>query len=97
MDLINLGLGLSKNDRLYRIGFGLFTATFSMVFAAVTEHKSKTTVVKSSEILSIFWVSYCSYSFGFNLSSVLVSMVNKITFSSSSSKQKKRWLSNNII
>nr|GLL39490.1 protein NRT1/ PTR FAMILY 4.3-like [Ipomoea trifida] len=89
MDLINLGLGLSKNDPLYRIGLGLFTTTFSIVSTAVTEHKSRTTVVKSNDILSIFWVSYRSYSFGFNLSSVLVSMLNKITFSSSGSKQKR--------
>ncbi|XP_019169508.1 PREDICTED: protein NRT1/ PTR FAMILY 4.3-like [Ipomoea nil] len=116
---------------LLRIGLGLFTATFSMVSAAVTENKRRTAAVKSGEILSIFWIApqflifgfsemltavglieffykqstkgmqtfgtamtYCSYSFGFYLSSVLVSMVNKITSSLSGSK-RKGWLSDN--
>nr|GMD04929.1 protein NRT1/ PTR FAMILY 4.3-like [Ipomoea batatas] len=124
----NLTAHPSGISPLLRIGLGLFTATFSMVSAALTEHKRKTAAEKSGEILSIFWIApqflifgfsemltavglieffykestkgmqtfatsmtYCSYSFGFYLSSVLVSMVNKIT----SSDERKGWLSDN--
>jgi uncharacterized membrane protein len=38
-------------------------------------------------------MTYCSYSFGFFLSSVLVSLINKITSTSS----KSGWLSNNSL
>ncbi|PRQ19659.1 putative proton-dependent oligopeptide transporter family, major facilitator superfamily [Rosa chinensis] len=40
-------------------------------------------------------VTYCSYSFGFYLSSLLVSLVNQITSSSSSSGTHGGWLSDN--
>ncbi|KAM7478701.1 hypothetical protein LguiA_026914 [Lonicera macranthoides] len=113
---------------LHRIGLGLFTVTFSMVFAALMERKRRDIEVSSGEKISIFWITpqflifgvsemftavglieffykqdlkgmqsfltaitYCSYSFGFYLSSVLVSLVNKISSSSSS----KGWLSYN--
>lgn len=112
---------------LQRIGIGLFTATFSMVSAALVEHKRRN--LSSNQTLSIFWIApqflifglsemftavglveffykqslegmqafltamtYCSYSFGFYLSSLLVSLVNKITSSSGSSGG---WLSDN--
>ncbi|WOG82538.1 hypothetical protein DCAR_0101703 [Daucus carota subsp. sativus] len=113
---------------LKRIGLGLFVATFSMVAAAVMEHKRRVAAVKYNEIISIFWITpqylifglsemftaiglieffykqkikgmqsfltamtYCSYSFGFYLSSVLVSLVNKITSTSSN----HGWLAEN--
>ncbi|XVF75089.1 hypothetical protein PTKIN_Ptkin13bG0160200 [Pterospermum kingtungense] len=113
---------------LFRIGSGLFLATFSMVTAALMEKKRRDSAIDSGNIISIFWITpqflifgtsemltavglieffykqslkgmqaflmaitYCSYSFGFYLSSVLVSLVNKITSSSS----KGGWLSNN--
>ncbi|KAK9167815.1 hypothetical protein Scep_003006 [Stephania cephalantha] len=111
---------------LQRIGVGLFLSTFSMVAAALVEHKRRISAVDSNKIISIFWIvpqflifgvsemftavgfieffykqslgkmqsfltafSYCSYSFGFFLSSILVSLVNKITSSSGG------WLSDN--
>lgn len=98
---------------LRRIGAGLFTATFSMVAAALVEQKRRSSAVGS---LSIFWITpqflifgvsemftavglieffykqplrgmhasltaitYCSYSFGFFVSSVLVSVVDGAT------------------
>lgn len=105
---------------VYRIGFGLFLSTFSMVAAALMEHKRREAAVKYNDIISIFWITpqflifglsemftavglielfykqssrkkgmgmqafltsltYCSYSFGFYFSSILVSLVNKIT------------------
>ncbi|KAL9257041.1 NRT1/ PTR FAMILY 4.3-like protein [Drosera capensis] len=116
---------------LQRIGCGLFTATFSMVAAAIMERKRRDSAVHLNEKLSIFWITpqflifgvsemltavglieffykqplkgmqafstaitYCSYSFGFYLSSVLVSVVNKITSSTGSSKTGG-WLSEN--
>lgn len=116
---------------LFRIGSGLFLATFSMIAAAFMEKKRRESAINSGEIISIFWITpqflifgtsemltavglieffykqslkgmqafsmaitYCSYSFGFYLSSILVSLVNKITSSSSSSSQGG-WLSNN--
>ncbi|XP_047975982.1 protein NRT1/ PTR FAMILY 4.4 isoform X1 [Salvia hispanica] len=109
---------------LQRVGTGLFVATFSMVAAAIIEHKRRV----SSQTLSIFWIApqflifglsemftavglieffymqsiqgmqsfltamtYCSYSFGFYLSSLLVSLVNRVT----STGSKGGWLSNN--
>ncbi|KAI3836551.1 hypothetical protein MKX03_033039 [Papaver bracteatum] len=112
---------------LQRIGIGLFTATFSMIAAALVEKKRRTSAQNSHETLSIFWIApqflifgisemftavglieffykqslagmqsfltamtYCSYSFGFYLSSLLVSLVNKITSNGSSG-----WLSEN--
>ncbi|WOL12694.1 protein NRT1/ PTR FAMILY 4.4-like isoform X1 [Canna indica] len=119
---------------LQRIGVGLFTATFSMVAAALVERKRREMAVESDELMSIFWITpqflifglsemftavglieffykqslggmqafltamtYCSYSFGFFLSSLLVSLVNKITSSSSSSSSSSNggWLSDN--
>ncbi|KAG8378568.1 hypothetical protein BUALT_Bualt08G0150400 [Buddleja alternifolia] len=115
---------------LQRVGVGLFIATFSMVSAAIIEHKRR----NSAQTLSIFWIApqflifgvsemftavglieffykqsiqgmqsfltamtYCSYSFGFYLSSVLVSLVNKITCGSSGlgSGSGGGWLSEN--
>lgn len=110
---------------LQRIGIGLFIATFSMVAAAMVEHKRRN--LSSNQTLSIFWIApqfiifglsemftvvglveffykqslegmqafltamtYCSYSFGFYLSSLLVSLVNKVTSSSGGG-----WLSDN--
>ncbi|KAB2623453.1 protein NRT1/ PTR FAMILY 4.3-like [Pyrus ussuriensis x Pyrus communis] len=104
---------------LMRIGFGLFSATFSMIAAAIMEKKRRDAAIHSNQIISIFWITpqflifglsemltavglieffykqslkgmqafltaltYCSYSFGFYLSSLLVSLVNKITTSS---------------
>lgn len=105
---------------VYRIGFGLFLSTFSMVAAALMEYKRREAAVKYNNVISIFWITpqflifglsemftavglielfykqssrkkgmgmqsfltamtYCSYSFGFYFSSVLVSLVNKIT------------------
>lgn len=109
---------------LQRVGTGLFIATFSMVSAAIIEHKRR----NSAEMLSIFWIApqflifglsemftavglieffykqsiqgmqsfltamtYCSYSFGFYLSSLLVSLVNRVT----SSGGGGGWLSDN--
>ncbi|XP_057793789.1 protein NRT1/ PTR FAMILY 4.4 [Salvia miltiorrhiza] len=108
---------------LQRVGTGLFIATFSMVAAAIIEHKRRV----STQTLSIFWIApqflifglsemftavglieffykqsiqgmqsfltamtYCSYSFGFYLSSLLVSLVNRVTSGSGGG-----WLSNN--
>lgn len=116
---------------LWRIGLGLFTATFSMVSAAIMEKKRRDSAVNSNQTLSIFWITpqflifglsemltavglieffykqslkgmqafltaitYCSYSFGFYLSSLLVDLVNKITTSRSSSNGGG-WLSDN--
>ncbi|XVF23151.1 hypothetical protein REPUB_Repub13aG0012900 [Reevesia pubescens] len=113
---------------LFRIGLGLFFATFSMIAAALMEKKRRESAVDSGKIISIFWITpqflifglsemltavglieffykqslkgmqafltaitYCSYSFGFFLSSLLVSLVNKITSASS----KGGWLSDN--
>ncbi|KAF3780891.1 NRT1-PTR FAMILY 4-3 protein [Nymphaea thermarum] len=113
---------------LQRIAIGLFTATFSMVAAALIENKRRKMAAFSDKQISIFWitpqflifglsemftavglieffykqslagmqsfltaVTYCSYSFGFFLSSFLVSLVNKI----SSGKSHKGWLSDN--
>lgn len=113
---------------LQRIGIGLFTATFSMVAAAIMEDKRRSAAVNDKKILSIFWITpqflifglsemftavglieffydqsskgmqafltaitYFSYSFGFYLSSVLVSLVNRITSTSSSDG----WLKDN--
>ncbi|XP_074579761.1 protein NRT1/ PTR FAMILY 4.4-like [Curcuma longa] len=100
---------------LQRIGIGLFTATFSMVAAALVEKKRReseaaTPILWIAPQFIIFGVSemftavglieffykqslggmqafltamtYCSYSFGFFLSSLLVSLVNKVTSSS---------------
>ncbi|CAI9764523.1 unnamed protein product [Fraxinus pennsylvanica] len=113
---------------LQRIGFGLFTATFSMISAAIMESKRKNAAVNSCKQLSVFWITpqflifgisemftavglieffykqslkgmqsfltaitYCSYSFGFYFSSVLVYLVNKVTSHSSGGG----WLSEN--
>ncbi|XXG87003.1 hypothetical protein AAC387_Pa11g1797 [Persea americana] len=113
---------------LQRIGFGLFTVTFSMVSAALVEDKRRNLATSSNKELSIFWVApqfiifgvsemftavglieffykqslagmqsfltaitYCSYSFGFFLSTLLVSLVNKITSNSSGGG----WLTDN--
>ncbi|KAJ8769985.1 hypothetical protein K2173_009067 [Erythroxylum novogranatense] len=113
---------------LQRIGIGLFTATFSMVSAAIIEKKRKMEALQFNTNMSIFWIApqflifglsemftavglieffykqslegmqsfltaltYCSYSFGFYLSSVLVSLVNRIT----SSSDGNGWLSEN--
>ncbi|KAL7118395.1 hypothetical protein ACP275_03G133800 [Erythranthe tilingii] len=114
---------------LQRVGTGLFIATFSMVAAAIVEHKRR----NSDKMLSIFWIApqflifgvsemftavglieffykqsiqgmqsfltamtYCSYSFGFYLSSLLVSFVNKVTTSTSTSTSGGGgWLSDN--
>ncbi|CAD5171262.1 unnamed protein product [Musa acuminata subsp. malaccensis] len=113
---------------LQRIGVGLFTATFSMVAAAMIEKERREMAVGSGKLMSIFWIApqflifglsemftavglieffykqssggmqsfltamtYCSYSFGFFLSSLLVSLVNKITSSSSNGG----WLGDN--
>lgn len=115
---------------LRRIGAGLFLATFSMVAAALMEHKRRSAAVASNEKISIFWITpqflifgvsemftavglieffykqnlkgmqafltaitYCSYSFGFFLSSLLVSLVNNVTAKTSSSGDG--WLSDN--
>lgn len=116
---------------LWRIGLGLFTATFSMVSAAIMEKKRRDSAVNSNQTLSIFWITpqflifglsemltavglieffykqslkgmqafltaitYCSYSFGFYLSTLLVDLVNKVT-SSRSSSNGGGWLSDN--
>lgn len=113
---------------LQRIGFGLFTATFSMISAAIMESKRRNAAVNSNKQLSVFWITpqflifgisemftavglieffykqslkgmqsfltaitYCSYSFGFYFSSVLVYLVNKVTSHSSGGG----WLSEN--
>ncbi|KAL0314029.1 UNVERIFIED_CONTAM: protein NRT1/ PTR FAMILY 4.4 [Sesamum angustifolium] len=113
---------------LQRVGIGLFIATFSMVSAAIIEHKRRNSALKLNERLSIFWIApqflifgvsemftvvglieffykqsiqgmqsfltamtYCSYSFGFYLSTLLVSLVNKVT----SSSWGGGWLSEN--
>ncbi|CAI9117177.1 OLC1v1018523C1 [Oldenlandia corymbosa var. corymbosa] len=118
---------------LQRVGIGLFIATFSMVSAAIVEHKRRSSSsLNKDQPLSIFWIApqflifgmsemftavglveffykqstdgmqmhsfltamtYCSYSFGFYLSSVLVSTVNKVT--SLASAGKGGWLSDN--
>ncbi|CAA0839887.1 Protein NRT1/ PTR FAMILY 4.4 [Striga hermonthica] len=109
---------------LQRIGTGLFIATFSMVTAALIEHKRRISASK----LSILWIApqylifglsemftavglieffykqsvqgmqsfltamtYCSYSFGFYLSSLLVSLVNRV----SSGGGRHGWLGEN--
>ncbi|GLU06654.1 hypothetical protein SLE2022_236620 [Rubroshorea leprosula] len=114
---------------LQRIGVGLFTATFSMVAAALVEKKRRDCALSGNQPMSIFWIApqflifglsemftavglveffykqslegmqsfltamtYCSYSFGFYLSSILVSLVNRIT---SSSSQYGGWLGDN--
>ncbi|GLT77152.1 hypothetical protein SLA2020_487640 [Shorea laevis] len=114
---------------LQRVGVGLFTATFSMVAAAVVEKKRRDNALSGNQTLSIFWIApqflifglsemftavglieffykqslegmqsfltamtYCSYSFGFYLSSILVSLVNRIT---SSSSRRGGWLGEN--
>ncbi|GKV35126.1 hypothetical protein SLEP1_g43439 [Rubroshorea leprosula] len=114
---------------LQRIGVGLFTATFSMVAAALVEKKRRDCALSGNQTMSIFWIApqflifglsemftavglveffykqslegmqsfltamtYCSYSFGFYLSSILVSLVNRIT---SSSSQYGGWLGDN--
>ncbi|MCL7046448.1 hypothetical protein MKW94_021680 [Papaver nudicaule] len=116
---------------LQRVGIGLFTATFSMIAAALIEKKRRTSAQNLHEPLSIFWIApqflifgisemftavglieffykqslagmqsfltamtYCSYSFGFYLSSLLVSLVNKIS-SNSSNGTSSGWLSEN--
>ncbi|PIN01574.1 hypothetical protein CDL12_25923 [Handroanthus impetiginosus] len=125
---VPLARRITRNDSgispLQRIGTGLFIATFSMVSAAIVEHKRR----NSAKALSIFWIApqflifglsemftavglieffykqsiqgmqsfltamtYCSYSFGFYLSSLLVSLVNKVTSDSSGGG----WLSDN--
>ncbi|KAH6763897.1 Major facilitator superfamily protein [Perilla frutescens var. hirtella] len=113
---------------LQRVGTGLFIATFSMVSAALIEHKRRLSALNSNTTLSIFWIApqflifglsemftavglieffykqsiqgmqsfltamtYCSYSFGFYLSSLLVSLVNRVTSTGSGGG----WLSNN--
>lgn len=113
---------------LQRVGTGLFIATFSMVSAAIIEHKRRVSALNFNQTLSIFWIApqflifglsemftavglieffykqsiqgmqsfltamtYCSYSFGFYLSSLLVSLVNKVTSTGSGGG----WLSNN--
>lgn len=112
---------------LQRVGTGLFIATFSMVSAAIIEHRRRVSA-SGGETLSIFWIApqflifglsemftavglieffykqsiqgmqsfltamtYCSYSFGFYLSSLLVSLVNRVT----STAAGGGWLSNN--
>lgn len=112
---------------LRRIGAGLFLATFSMIAAALMEHKRR---AAADEKISIFWIApqflifgvsemftavglieffykqklkgmqaflmamtYCSYSFGFFLSSLLVSLVNNLTAKTSPSGVG--WLSDN--
>ncbi|KAE8709189.1 Protein NRT1/ PTR FAMILY 4.3 [Hibiscus syriacus] len=114
---------------LQRIGSGLFSASFSMISAALMEKKRRDSALYSGKTISIFWITpqflifglsemltavglieffykqslkgmqafltaitYCSYSFGFYLSSVLVSVVNKIT---SASSDGGGWLSHN--
>ncbi|KAI3464242.1 hypothetical protein Pfo_020905 [Paulownia fortunei] len=113
---------------LQRVGTGLFIATFSMVSAAIIEHKRRNSALRFNKTLSIFWIApqflifglsemftavglieffykqsiqgmqsfltamtYCSYSFGFYLSSLLVSLVNRVTSTSSGGG----WLSDN--
>ncbi|KAL4184164.1 hypothetical protein AMTRI_Chr11g102040 [Amborella trichopoda] len=113
---------------LQRIGCGLFTATFSMVIAALVENKRRKIALESNQILSVGWIApqflifglsemftavglieffyrqsiagmqsfltamtYCSYSFGFFLSSLLVSLVNKLSKHGS----HMGWFSNN--
>uniref|UniRef100_A0A0D9XQL5 Major facilitator superfamily (MFS) profile domain-containing protein n=1 Tax=Leersia perrieri TaxID=77586 RepID=A0A0D9XQL5_9ORYZ len=115
---------------LQRIGVGLFTATFSMVAAALVESRRRH-AAGDNQLISIFWIApqflvfglsemftavglieffykqslagmqafltsmtYCSYSFGFYLSSVLVSFVNKVT-SSNGGGGGGGWLSDN--
>lgn len=118
---------------LQRVGVGLFTATFSMVAAALVEKKRREyrhfNGNDQNALLSIFWIApqflifglsemftavglieffykqsldgmqsfltamtYCSYSFGFYLSSILVSLVNRVTGSGS---RVGGWLGNN--
>ncbi|URE30376.1 Peptide transporter [Musa troglodytarum] len=84
---------------LQRIGVGLFTVALpgflifglSEMFTAVglIEFFYKQSVAGMQSFLTA--MTYCSYSFGFYLSSLLVSMVNKITSLSSS----RGWLSDN--
>ncbi|KAL8482338.1 hypothetical protein ACS0TY_028492 [Phlomoides rotata] len=113
---------------LQRIGTGLFIATFSMVSAAIIEHRRRVSALEHNQKLSIFWIApqflifglsemftavglieffykqsiqgmqsfltamtYCSYSFGFYLSSLLVSFVNRV----SSRSSQGGWLSDN--
>lgn len=114
---------------LQRVGIGLFIATFSMVSAAIIEHKRRIAALQYNKRLSILWIApqflvfgisemftavglieffykqsiqggmqsfltamtYCSYSFGFYLSSLLVSLVNRLTASTNSGG----WLSQN--
>lgn len=42
---------------LWRIGLGLFTATFSMVSAAIMEKKRRDSAIISNKTLSIFWIT----------------------------------------
>lgn len=42
---------------LQRVGIGLFIATFSMVAAALVEHKRRNSALKLQEKLSIFWIA----------------------------------------
>lgn len=129
---VPLARRITKNDSgispLQRIGTGLFIATFSMVSAAIIEHRRRTSALNHNQKLSIFWIApqflifglsemftavglieffykqsiqgmqsfltamtYCSYSFGFYLSSLLVSFVNRV----SSTGSGGGWLSDN--
>ncbi|XP_051139262.1 protein NRT1/ PTR FAMILY 4.4 [Andrographis paniculata] len=117
---------------LQRVGIGLFIATFSMVSAAVIEHRRRQAALKFNKTLSILWIApqflifglsemftavglieffykqsiqgmqsfltamtYCSYSFGFYLSSLLVSLVNRVTWTTAGGGGGGGWLSQN--
>ncbi|XP_047983761.1 protein NRT1/ PTR FAMILY 4.3-like [Salvia hispanica] len=116
--LVPLYDSLSLSSPLPRIAAGLLLSTFSMISAALVEHKRRNT----TSLLSVWWlapqfvifgvsemltavglleffykqplpaggmrasltaITYCSYSFGFFLSSVLVSLVDRVTASAS--------------